>query len=214
MVRRMPSISRSGFTDVADLLDGVDQRREPLERVVLALHRHQHAVGGHQGVDRQHVQRRRAVDEDHVVVVAHRLQRHGAAAARGRRSSSAAAPRRRSGPGWRAAARSRAPAACSDAPRRAVQSPTSTSQLPCSSVRLLDAAAHGGVALRVEVHQQHAAPRRRQRGGEVDGSGGLADPALLVGDGDHAFHGRDRSGERPVGMEGFSLTHAPAGLDA
>ena len=42
------------------------QRRQALERVVLALHRDQHAVRGDQRVDRQHVERGRAVDEDDV----------------------------------------------------------------------------------------------------------------------------------------------------
>ena len=37
--------------------------RQPLERVVLALHRHEHAVGRGQRVDREDAERRRAVDE-------------------------------------------------------------------------------------------------------------------------------------------------------
>ena len=63
MVRRMPSISSSAIGGRADLLDGRDQRRQALERVVLALHRDQHAVGCDQRIDRQHVERRRTVDE-------------------------------------------------------------------------------------------------------------------------------------------------------
>ena len=39
-------------------------------------------------------------------------------------------------------------------------------------------------ALRVEVHQQHAAAVLGQRGAQVDRRGGLADPALLVADRD------------------------------
>src|SRR5690606_26341068 len=55
-------------------------------------------------------------------------------------------------------------------------------------VVLVDAAAHGGVALGVEVHEQHALGRGRQRRGQVDRGGGLADPAFLVGDSDDAGH--------------------------
>src|SRR5690606_34910813 len=55
-------------------------------------------------------------------------------------------------------------------------------------VVLVDAAAHGGVALGIEVDEQHALGRGRQRRGQVDRGGGLADPAFLVGDSDDAGH--------------------------
>ncbi len=45
-------------------LDGVEELREPLERVVLALHGHEHAIRGRKTVDRQRPQGGRAVDED------------------------------------------------------------------------------------------------------------------------------------------------------
>jgi hypothetical protein len=45
---------------------------------------------------------------------------------------------------------------------------------------LVDAGAHGGIALRVEVDQQHALVQLGQSGRQVDAGGGLADPALLV----------------------------------
>jgi hypothetical protein len=44
------------------------------------------------------------------------------------------------------------------------------------------------VALRVEVHQQHAALGGRERGGEVDRGGGFADATFLVGDRDYMRH--------------------------
>ena len=56
-------------------LDRVEQRAQAFQRVVLALHRHDDRVGRGQRVERQQRQRRRAVDEDEVVVVAQRLQR-------------------------------------------------------------------------------------------------------------------------------------------
>ncbi len=51
-----------------------------------------------------------------------------------------------------------------------------------------DAQARRGVALRVGVDQQHALADGGQGGAEVDGGGGLAHAALLVGDGQDA-HG-------------------------
>src|SRR5665647_3254356 len=53
---------------------------------------------------------------------------------------------------------------------------------------LVDARAHGGVALRVQVDHQHALADLGQPGGEVDGGGGLAHPALLVGDAKNLGH--------------------------
>ena len=50
---------------------------------------------------------------------------------------------------------------------------------------VLDAQRRAGVALRVEVDDQDLHSVQRERGGEVDGGGGLADAALLVGDGEH-----------------------------
>ena len=44
--------------------------------------------------------------------------------------------------------------------------------------------AAGQVALRVDVDEQHAPIGEGERGRQVDGRGGLADAALLVGDGD------------------------------
>jgi hypothetical protein len=47
---------------------------------------------------------------------------------------------------------------------------------------VLDAERRRGVALRVEVDDQHAQSVLGQSGGHVDGGRRLADPALLVGD--------------------------------
>ena len=59
-----------GERRVVAALDPVDrghQVGEPLERVVLALQRHDHAIGGDQRIEREQPQRRRAIDE-HVLV--------------------------------------------------------------------------------------------------------------------------------------------------
>ena len=68
-------------------------------------------------------------------------------------------------------------------------SPNNTSPVPRVDLRFLDAATHGGVALRIDVDEQHAAARRGERGREIHGGGRLADAALLVRDRDDALHG-------------------------
>ena len=52
----------------ADRLHRAHQLRQALEREELALQRHQHRVRGDERVDRQEVERRRAVDQDEVLV--------------------------------------------------------------------------------------------------------------------------------------------------
>ena len=59
----------------------------------------------------------------------------------------------------------------------------------------LDAEPGRGVALRVEVDDQHVLADRGQGGAEIDRRRGLADAALLVGDRDHP---------RPAGGAGFA----------
>src|SRR5207249_5644904 len=56
-------------------------------------------------------------------------------------------------------------------------------------LRLVDPAAHGGVALGIQVDEEYPALGGGERCREIDRSGGLADAALLVRDGDDAFHG-------------------------
>ncbi len=45
----------------------------------------------------------------------------------------------------------------------------------------IDAETGGGIALRIEIDDQHALADRGERGAEIDRGGGLADAALLVG---------------------------------
>src|SRR5262249_50950993 len=55
-------------------------------------------------------------------------------------------------------------------------------------VGFVDAESGGGVALRIQVDEQGRALREGKPGCEVDGSRGLADPALLVDDRDDLAH--------------------------
>src|SRR4030088_2561033 len=50
----------------------------------------------------------------------------------------------------------------------------------------IDAKPGGGVALRIEIDDQHPLADRSERRAEIDRSGGLADAALLVGKRDDA----------------------------
>src|SRR6185437_7456962 len=53
---------------------------------------------------------------------------------------------------------------------------------------LVHPAAGGGIALRIDVDQQHAPSHHREGGGQIHGGGGLADPALLIRDRNDALH--------------------------
>ena len=50
------------------------------------------------------------------------------------------------------------------------------------AVAAIDAETGRGVALRIEIDDQHALADRGERGAEIDRGGGLADAALLVGE--------------------------------
>ena len=48
----------------------------------------------------------------------------------------------------------------------------------------LDSKRAGGIGLRIQIDQQRADFLFGQGGGEIDGSGGFADAAFLIGDGE------------------------------
>ena len=100
-----------------------------------------------------------------------------------------------------------------------------------AAVAPLDAQTGRGVALRVEVDDQHMLADGRQRGAEIDGGRGLADAALLVGDRQHpraggiGTSGRSCRRGRPAGRPGSvaacrswssfpSIARGPAGLSS
>ena len=53
----------------------------------------------------------------------------------------------------------------------------------------LNAESGRGIALRIEIDDQHLLAHRRERGAEIDRGRGLPDPALLIGDGQDAHAG-------------------------
>src|SRR5690606_17903270 len=68
---------------------------------------------------------------------------------------------------------------------------------------MLDAQRSGCVSLGIEVNAQHACAVLGEGGSEVHRGRGLADPALLVRDRDHARRGRQG---KLFGLEGTSTT--------
>ncbi len=59
---------------LTDRRDGVHQCRKPLQRIVFTLHRDDDALRCHQRVEGQHVERRRAVNNDEVITVLYLCQ--------------------------------------------------------------------------------------------------------------------------------------------
>jgi hypothetical protein len=167
------------------LLDGVDQIGQAFEREILALHRHDHAVRRAKAVEGEHAQGRRAVDEHEVVVGVHLGQ------AVFRRFSRAPAHQLDLGARQLAVGAQHVVAALLRqhgrfADRGGFQQHVVHAQ---RQLALVHARAHGRVALRVQVDHQHALPHLGQARGEVDGGGGLADAALLVGNAKNFGHG-------------------------
>ena len=95
IVRRTPPMREARVEPHPDQLDRLHELREALERVVLRLHRHEHAVGRGERVHGERPERRRAVEEDEVVLVAARRERLARGSARRRRGARARRPRRR-----------------------------------------------------------------------------------------------------------------------
>jgi hypothetical protein len=53
----------------------------------------------------------------------------------------------------------------------------------------VDSKARGGIALRIEIDDEHFFSDRGERGSEIDGGRGLADPAFLIGKHEYAHGG-------------------------
>ena len=186
--RAQHSLDRElGIGGLADLVDGVEQRREPLERVVLALHRDQHAVGGDEGVHGEHVERRRTVDEDDVEGLALGLQRLAQLDLPADRQSEQA--HFRGGEILIGRQQHEVALRHRDERGRELGLPEQHFAGAALQLHLVDAATHGGVALRIQVDEEYPALGGGERCREIDRSGGLADAALLVRDGDDPFHG-------------------------
>ena len=196
----------------AHALDGADQIRQSLQCVVLALHRDHHRLRSGQSVDRQQIQRRRAIDQDEIVFGSNRLQRvleTGFAVLDIDQFDFSA--------GQFAIRRQDIVAGVRSTLAYLGNLFLAEQHLihGCRQATLVDAAAHSGVPLRIEIDQQHTALHRRQARREIDPGGGLADTAFLVSDGDDAYQAATagwgwsraawRSAPRPGTFSGITL---------
>ena len=160
----------------AHLLHRLHEIGQTFERVVLALHRDQHRVGGAEAVQRQQRQRRRTVEQDEIVFAAIVVDRRRASGAALRRARPSVASRAREDRPARLRRRRARDSPARDRSRRIgdctrtsaiARSPSSTWYTVRAKRALVDAGARGRVALRVEVDQQHA-PLHRRRGWRRD----------------------------------------------
>ena len=174
-----------------DEVDVAQQLAESFERVVLALDRDEHLLGRAEPVDGEQAERRRAVDEDVVVVVEHGVDRPpqpGLPAER-RDQLDLGAGEVEAGRGDEQALDvGRLDAVLQ---RHLVHQHVVHRGLQAA---VLDAQPGRGVALGVEVDDQRALAELGEAGADVDRRRRLADAALLVGDGDDPGELGDRAG--------------------
>ena len=181
--------AQAGVATLAYLFDGVEQRGQAFERVILALDRNQHAMRRDQGVEREHVERGRAVDDDQLIGADRRGQYLAQALLAVGRIEQPDLGGGQIGIGRQQVESGRG---FGDALETVGDGHVGQKQITgrMLDLMLVDPATHGRVALRIEIDQEHTAAHERQRSGQIDRRGGLADPALLVGDRDDVDHGR------------------------
>ncbi len=171
-----------------DLLDGLEQLRQSFEREELALQRHQDRIRGRHRVDGEQVERRRTIDQ-HIGVgdLAGRdlveLAERGAQPVRAiARMADLELEARQIHGGRRDVQMRDRGGEYSLAQRPLAGDEIVGRDLPAF---LVDAEPGRGVALRIEVDDEHALADGGERGAEIDRGRGLADAALLVGDRQH-----------------------------
>ncbi|MNX38234.1 hypothetical protein D3C86_685680 [compost metagenome] len=166
-----------------DALDGVDQIGQAFQREVLTLHRNDHAMGGSQAVECQQRQCRWAIDQHKIVLARDGVDRplQLALAFFHLHQVNLGAGEFAVGGQDIVATGLRLHASLLDrgfANQHLVQV-----RFQCV---LVDTAAHRGIALGVQVHQQHALIMRGKARRQVDGGGRLAHTALLIGNAEDA----------------------------
>ena len=180
----MPWIDRLGLSVDAHLLHRLQQLRQTFEREELALQRHQDRIRRRHRIDGEKIERRRTIDQ-HIGVIGVRrgvgvqrrdriAQPEGAVARRSQFELEARQIHRR-GRDMQPRHRGRHHRV---AQRRFADQHVIGRAVAAAAI---DAEPGRGIALRIEIDDQHALADRRQRGAEIDRGGGLADAALLVG---------------------------------
>jgi hypothetical protein len=174
-------------------LDGAQDVGQPLEGEVLALEGHDHPVGGDEAVQGEEPEGGRAVHEDVLVVPGHPLE--GV-------PEPVLPPLR---PGELQLGAHEVAARRDEVEELELGAAHDLPEGAAVEEDVVDRGLHpvpgdpeggAGVPLGVEVHEQGPALGRGQGGREVDGGGRLADPALLVRDGDDPPHGPPRPPRR------------------
>ena len=168
----------------ADAAHRADEIGEAFEREVLAVQRNQHGVGGDERVQREQAERRGAIDEDVIVLVAERRDE-------GAQPFLAVGECDELDLGAGEIAVGRDEAQAIDAGRDDERGGGGKRNV--GGQRVVDRAAGSGfaflsdaareIALGIDVDEQDAPAGEGERGGEVDGGGGFADATFLVGDG-------------------------------
>ena len=203
-------------------LDGVDQIGQALQRKILALHGHDHPVRCAQPVEREQRQRGRAIHQHKVVLridlgqgraqaLFAPLQPHKFDLSTGQFAVGTEHIKTAAGIQQFLAGDPR----LFDAGRFEQHVVDRQFELA-----LVDARAHGGVALWVQIDHEHALPELGQAGGQVDGGGGLAHPTLLIGNTKYFGHGflfesggqRESASFRPKPMSRVPATFSRADL--
>ena len=203
VVRKLAAIAVEGGNDADGELSphligqGTDGGNLPLgapESKEAGFHRHECLVSGAQCIEGQVADGGRAVDDASVKVWRHAFEvSQETPVAVGKRNQTAArafqaSQRHRA---WRQAQSTRhfpKPSERVAATRRLTQERLRQTEFD-TCVR--NAKSRGAVALRIHVNQQDSLAPLCQRGGKVDGGGGLAGPALLINDG-YCSHPRIR----------------------
>jgi hypothetical protein len=182
-----------------DEVHGVEQLRDPLERVVLALKRDEERIGCGEHVDRDQPEWWWAVNQHVVVAVAYRFERrpHRLIAVRAADELDLCPREVRSrGDDVEVLELDR----LND---RIGERGVADQDVVDGDVEFFlgESGAAGGIPLWVAVNQQCPLLGDGKARGEVDGGSGLADAALLVCDGDYAGHRREgllEGGESPA----------------
>ena len=165
-----------GVQPLPNELDGLEQMREPLQGVELALERNDHAIGGDECVDRKKPQGWRAIDDGPAVIIGS-----------GKRCLEPAFALLDPDQldlgadqvyvGWQELEMREVGGEQSLAEGLGAQQHVIDGWI---QVGLLDSQSAGGVALRIKINDQGGAVREGETGRKIHSRGGLADPAFLV----------------------------------
>lgn len=190
---------------IADLAEDSVDHRDAFQRVIFALQRNQQAVGGGEGVQREHAERRRAIEHDQIKLAAgdHRLQGrlNALQMVLGAREFNVRA--------------AQVDFAGDDAEPfeggilNFLRQPALAQQhaISAGAFDLVQSETAGGVGLGIKVKEQHAFADSGDARGEVHRGGGFPDAAFLIGDSnDFGWHASILIAGGQLPMAKFILT--------